>query len=390
MAVASLKAGELQSAFELFNRQSDVLATSYQQLQGKVETLHRQLRRAQSARLAELVLKEQLSQHLSHLLETLPGAIIVLGGDGIILESNSQATSLLNQPLIGCAWATIVQREVRDGGSEDGNIQLRDGRWLCLSRRPLQQESGEVLLLSDITESRQMAELRQRQARLTAIGEMTAKFAHEVRTPLASAMLYAGQLEQASSGQQRVVRKITARLNDLGRMVNDMLGFAAGIRRSQESLYVRDLLKDVCLAVAAQLDERTQLSVSAEDDRLQLEGNKDALKGALVNLVTNAVQACDSDAVIVLAACRKSDFIELSVSDNGPGIAAAALPRLFEPFFTTRPQGTGLGLAVVQTVAHAHGGTVSVDSSGAGSRFTICLPVIADGSAQNSEHNGNE
>lgn len=376
MAATSLKAEELRSAFEIFNQQSGMLEKSYEQLQRKVETLTAQLKLAQSARLSELVEKEKLSQHLGHLLETLPGAIIVINGHGIIRESNSYATTLLNQPLIGCSWATIVQREVRDGGSEDGNIQLRDGRWLSLSRRPLRNEPGEVLLLSDITEGRQMSELRQRQERLTCIGEMTARFAHQVRTPLASAMLYAAQLDRNSEKQQRVVQKITARLNDLGRMVNDMLGFAAGAKQSPKSLNVFDLLTDVQRSIEGQLGRQTQLRIAADDDGLCIAANKDALKGALLNLVTNAEQACDGIAQIALAASSDDGCVNLSVTDNGPGIAADVMPQLFEPFFTTRPQGTGLGLAVVKAVAAAHDGQVSVDSSTAGTRFTIRLPAI--------------
>lgn len=372
---ATSQSQQLQSAFEIFNRQSGMLEQSYRELQQTVASLTRQLKKAQSARLAELVKTERLSRHLSYLLETLPGAIVVLDGDGVIREGNSQASALLNQPLIGCSWATIVRREVRDGGSEDGNIQLRDGRWLSLSRRQLQQEPGEVLLLADITESRRMSQLRQRQERLTTIGEMTAQFAHQVRTPLASAMLYAAQLDTTTPKQQRAAQKITARLNDLGRMVNDMLGFAAGARPAEEAFEVRELLAEVQAAIEPQLNGQTGLQVIVEDSALRVSANKDSLKGALLNLVTNALQACESNAHIVLGATGDAEQVQLSVTDNGPGVAEEVLPRLFEPFFTTRPQGTGLGLAVVQAVAAAHDGDVSVHSSAEGTRFTIRLPA---------------
>ena len=132
-----MNAEQLQSAFEVFNEQSGLLQESYRDLQNTVEALTRQVKREQSGRLRELVKKERLSRRLTELLETLPGGILVMDGDGVIRQRNSQATALLNQPLIGCSWATIVKREVREGGSRDGNIQLRDGRWLSLSRRPL-------------------------------------------------------------------------------------------------------------------------------------------------------------------------------------------------------------------------------------------------------------
>jgi two-component system sensor histidine kinase FlrB len=375
LPATSLKREQLRDAFEVFNQHSGLLEESYRELQQTVATLTRQLQTAQSARLAELERKERLSQHLSHILESLPGAIVVIDGEGVIRERNSLAAALLNQPLVGCSWADIIRREVCDGGSEDGNIQLRDGRWLSLSRRPLGEEPGEVLLLADITDSRCMSQLRQRQERLRAIGEMTAKFAHQVRTPLASAMLYAAQLDTGTTGQQRAAQKIKARLNDLGRMVNDMLGFAAGAKPAAETCNVYELLDEVQSAMEPQLEDKSVLQVVVADPALRVSANKDALKGALLNLVTNAIQAGGGDCRVLLDAKHVEDNVHLTVEDNGPGIAAETLPRIFDPFFTTRPQGTGLGLAVVKAVAAAHGGTVTASSSSAGSKFTLILPL---------------
>lgn len=378
MTAPSLNADELRSAFEVFNQQSGLLEESYRELQDTVAALTRQLKREQSARLQELMKKERLSRRLTELLETLPGAILVIDGGGVIRQQNSHASALLNQPLIGCSWASIVKREVRDGGSEDGNIQLRDGRWLSLSRRPLHSEKGEVLLLADVTDSRRMSELRQRNERLTAIGEMTAEFAHQVRTPLASAMLYASQLDRTTASNARVADKITGGLHDLKRMVNDMLGFAAGARRSLQRVNVQDLLDDVRQTIEGQLGSDTTLRVSVTDGALAVAANKDALKGALLNLVTNADQAGAGRANILLHGHHFSDSIYLCVTDDGPGVADDIRTQLFDPFFTTRPQGTGLGLSVVQAVAAAHNGDVAVSTSNSGTCFTIQLPADID------------
>ena len=377
MATTSPNAHELRQAFEIFNQQSGLLEESYRDLQDTVESLTQQLRQEQSARLTELVKKERLGRRLSELLETLPGAILVIDRAGIIRQQNSQASALLNQPLIGCSWAAIVKREVRDGGSEDGNIQLRDGRWLSLARRSLKSEEGEILLLADVTESRRMSELRQRNERLSAIGEMTAEFAHQVRTPLASAMLYAGQLDRSTPVNARIAEKITAGLHELKRMVNNMLGFAAGACRSQQKIRVARLLNDVRRTLDGQLGNDTNLRVSVPDGDLTVAANYDALKGALLNLVTNADQAANGCAEILLHGHHFGDSVHLCVTDDGPGIADEVRNKLFEPFFTTRPQGTGLGLSVVQAVAAAHGGDVQVSTSNRGTCFTIQLP--ADG-----------
>lgn len=383
---------QLTSAFELFNRHSVELEQSYRELQERVEVLTAELKEARTARHRELIAKEQLSQRLSLLLETLPGAIVVIDGDGVIQEQNSEAVALLNEPLSGCSWASIVRREVRKGGSEDGNIQLADGRWLSLSRRSLMNEPGEILLLADITDSRQMSALRQRQERLSAIGEMTAEFAHQVRTPLASAMLYASRLDVSTPEQGRIAIRINERLHELGRMVNDMLGFAAGGRRADETVNVLELFTAIRGTLGPQLRGSCELELTingsrtdrddGEADSLTIVANENALKGALINLVANAEQAGASS--IQLGAWSDESNTWFTVSDDGPGIPAAIRTRLFEPFFTTRPAGTGLGLAVVADVAKAHGGEVFVDSLSNGTRFTLRIPAGAAASGNQS------
>lgn len=366
---------KLHDAFEVFNQQSGMLEETYRDLQDTVEALTVRLQHAQTERHKELVKKERLSRRLAELLETLPGAILVIDVNGVIRQQNSQASQLLNQPLIGCSWASVVKREVRSGGTEDGNIQLRDGRWLSLSRTALKSESGEVLLLADITERRGIAAMRQRKERLTAIGEMTAEFAHQVRTPLASVMLYAGQLDRSTPNRARIADKITTGLHDLKRMVNDMLGFAAGGRCAQQDITVVELFDEVRETIEGQLGKLSVLRLSVTDPTITVAANKDALKGAILNLVSNADQACKGAANILLHGHRFGNHIHICVTDNGPGMSDEVRKHLFEPFFTTRPQGTGLGLAVVKTVAAAHGGDAWVHSSELGSSFTIQLPL---------------
>lgn len=379
MATSRHDVDELHDAFRVFNLQSGLLEQSYRDLQDTVEALTTQLKREQSARLQELLKNEKLGRRFSEILETLPGAILVLDKDGVIRQQNSQASKLLNQPLIGCSWAAIVNREIAAGDGEDGNIELADGSCLNLSRRPLTTGSGEVLLLSDITESRRIAKLRQRDERLTAIGEMTAEFAHQVRTPLASAMLYAGQLDKSDTHQARIAKKIVRGLNELKRMVNDMLGFAAGACADHETVNVKQCLDEVADTVRDQISGASTLCVSVDDPNLTVAVNRDAIKGAMLNLVMNADQASVSGSNILIHGHRYGQNVHLCVTDDGPGIPEDIQPRLFDAFFTTRPQGTGLGLSVVKAVVSAHGGDVSVDTSSLGSSFKLRIPIQRPG-----------
>lgn len=367
----------LEAAFAAFNQQSGLLEECYRSLQARVAELTERLEHAQSARHRELLEKERLSNRLSRLLETLPGAFLVIDGDGVILERNNHATDLLRQPLLGSCWADVVQREFRPCERVDGDLQLRDGRWVNLFRRPLDVEHGEILLLTEVTEVRRMSKLLERQERLSSLGEITASLAHQIRTPLASAMLYLSDFETDDAGDDKRTRRATkalACLRSLDRLVNDTLVIASGAQSEEGIVTIGELLQSVADTISPQLDHDSDVGVTLDDPDLVVSGNRDALHGALLNLVTNALEACERPQVELSAATVGTE-IWLMVSDNGPGIAEEDRDRLFEPFYTTRKRGTGLGLAVVRTVARAHGGNVIVESGALGTTFAICLPA---------------
>ncbi|NOX67792.1 MAG: PAS domain-containing sensor histidine kinase [Gammaproteobacteria bacterium] len=363
----------LRQSFDLFNRQSCLLDASYAELQDKVDLLTQELKLSQLARHREFVEKERLGIRMTCALDAVPGAVLVLDGGGIIREKNTQASELLNQPLLGCAWSEIAKREFSPAGAADGDLRLRDGRWFNLSRQPFGSEPGELLLLADVTESRRMAELLQRRERLSSMGEMTATLAHQIRTPLTSALLYVGQFGKGTQDETVLAGKVSDRLLELVRMVDDMLCYAGGARRSGESFSVDELFQEILDSVKPCMDSGV-FSVATLRKALTVEGNRDAIRGALINLIDNAQQACGDTGRVELGAEEVNDSICLTVSDNGHGIAADIKERLFEPFFTTRPQGTGLGLAVVRAVADAHDGEILIDSGAHGSTFALCLP----------------
>src|SRR5690606_37874649 len=119
------------------------------------------------------------------------------------------------------------------------------------------------------------------------------------------------------------------------------------------------------------------LVIDGTDVLLEIEGNRTALTAALSNLVANAFDS-RPDVVVTLKAEQRGDKVEITVSDNGPGIAPSIRSRVFEPFFSTRPAGTGLGLAVVKTVADAHGAELALESEpGHGTRIGLALPQSA-------------
>ncbi len=371
------RAAELERAFDAFTQTSLQLEDAYRELEERVETLSAALARAQDERLVQLAEKEKLADRLQGLLETLPAGVIVLDGQGFVQECNPGAEALLGQELAGHAWTQIVEDTFAMEGDGAGEFMLCDGREVAVCSRPLEKQPGRIVLISDVTETRRMQKVIARNRRLSEMGQMNARLAHQLRTPLATAILYASQLTDESSSPRsiRYNDKILSSLRNLERMVNDMLRFAGGgTQGDSEALDVNSLFAEVAAQMESQLADGKTLEFGTPAG-LQAIGHREALVGALLNLATNAAQSDDS-VHIVMEARLDDEAVVLSVRDNGPGVPQDKRDTIFDPFYTTRNHGTGLGLAVVASVARGHGGRVEVsEAEGGGAVFSIVLPL---------------
>jgi two-component system sensor histidine kinase FlrB len=371
----------LEEAFGVFSQVSERLASSYQALEARIAQLNDELAVARSERVQEQGENGRLSNRIEHLLSALPAGVVVLDGRGRVQEYNPAAVELLGEPLSGVAWTDVIARAFVPRAHDGHEISLRDGRLVGVATRSLDPEPGQIVLIHDLTSTRRLQEQLARHQRLSSLGEMAASLAHQVRTPLATALLYVSHLNRPQleeSERLRVAEKMLSRLRHLERLVNDMLVFARGDAQQREIIALTPLLEEIQQALEPQLNAAAcRLVLGARADGALLQGNREALAGALLNLATNAIQACGTGGEIRLAAAVTRDgMVELSVSDNGPGIPAELQERIFEPFFTTRADGTGLGLAVVQAVTRAHGGELRLDSApGAGATFCLRLPL---------------
>jgi two-component system sensor histidine kinase FlrB len=254
-------------------------------------------------------------------------------------------------------------------------------RRVSISRSEREGSGGAILLLQDITESHNMEAQLQRHKRLSAMGEMAAALAHQLRTPLATALLYTSNLRAPGLNDEERTRfadKALGRLRHLEALIKDMLVFVRGGKSAQENILISGLITDVQQVMEPQMAQyEVAFEVQAKCAEFAILGSREALTGALTNLLANAMQACTDKGKVVLEAVPEKDrHILLRVTDNGRGISPDMLDRLFEPFFTTRTEGTGLGLAIVREVAQIHGGDVTVKSKlGKGSEFCLRLPI---------------
>ena len=181
---------DLHEAFHVFSEISERLAESYRGLEERVVVLNKELAAARGERLRQLAEKERLANRLQQLLDAMPGAIVVLDGDDNIQDYNPAAVELLGEPMLGEKWADVAKKSITGMSSDGYYATLGHGRQVGISSRALGAEPGRILLLKDDTETRRLQEMLNRHQRLSAMGEMVARLAHQIRTPLTSAMLY--------------------------------------------------------------------------------------------------------------------------------------------------------------------------------------------------------
>ncbi len=387
----------LETAFEAFNQLSVQLGASYQQLQAQVQRLQRELAQARrqpprpSLPAQPANEAERLANRLQCLLQALPGGVIVLDGRGVVQECNPAAVELLGEPLKGAVWREVIARAFAPRIDDGHEVSLIDGRRVSIATSSLGREAGQILLIKDVSETRALQDKLSRYQRLSALGQMAATLAHQVRTPVASALLYTSQLSNCANDETRVRNcsdKIRAQLRHIETMVSDMLGYARGDAATSRSEFSLDHLLDrVRSATQAQIEAQGgELSIPATAFNSTLLGNVDDLAGALSNIVMNGLQACAASPRIVIEAREQSDGVLLTIGDNGSGIATDIQPNLFEAFVTSRTQGTGLGLAVAKRVIDAHHGEISFETqAGQGTTFLIYLPRT-DTASGRSDH----
>lgn len=390
IAAPDLKAQELQRAFDVFNQVSLELTQAYEGLQARVESLTSELAVANGELRRQYQEKEALSERLSLLLNALPAGVVVLDSAALVSEANPVARSMLGLDVIGRDWPTLAQSVLSATDAPD-EWQL-DARRVAIAESPLDSAGGRLLLIHDITVAHELKANVERNQRLAAMGEMAASLAHQLRTPLATALLYSANLAQpdlSDAARTRFASKATEQLKRLERLIQDVLFFARGESIGRDVIPASTLIAEAAQTMEPLcLEKGVAFKLTAELGDAMITGSRKALSGALLNLLENALQACeghdDREAEVSLSAVLVGQSLKITVSDTGEGIAPETKAKIFEPFFTTRGQGTGLGLAIALGVIRAHGGSIEVSSvPGEGSEFVVLLPSSPAG-VQNS------
>ena len=359
----------------------DKSASSYKLNQG-------QLPKAPSASERLIEATHNQEQMADQLIEMMPTGLVMLDGNGIVVKINKVARSLLEEPILGQLWFTVIARSFKPRADDWHEVSLKDGRRVKLEIASLGDQPGQLIMITDLTETRLLQDKVGQMQRLSSLGRMVSTLAHQIRTPLSAAMLYSANLSNrklSESARGTFQEKLTSRLQDLEQQINDMLLFSkSGNEQVVSTLSVNELISDSVQAMDALITKAdTQVNLHLSSIEHQILGNKNALTGAIQNLVNNAIQAVGAESVeqpvINIQVYSNKESVYISVKDNGPGIDNIDINKIFEPFYTSSSKGTGLGLAVVKSVVEAHQGEVNYLSKiGEGAHFCIKLPLLGE------------
>jgi two-component system, sensor histidine kinase FlrB len=375
----------VESALAMFERLSADLTSSYRHLEQRVSFLKTELSEEALNSQRQVKEKEAIETRHSALLEILPAGVVLLDGKGYVSEANPAALDLLGEPLEGQLWLDVIKRSFAPKHDDGHEVSLIDGRRVRIETRSLTTGCGQLILLSDLTETRLLQEKVSRTERLGSLGKMVASLAHQIRTPLSTAMLYAGHLRKeriSDDMRKECADKLLSRLTHLEHQIRDMLIFAKGETRLAEQLDMPAFFESLKSAAMPILDKHDVESEWNNASVGHILCNKETLIGACLNLITNSIEAYEPSKpgaklrINIRAVDSDSRYACLQVCDDGPGIPHDLESKITEPFFTTKSQGTGLGLAVVQAVVKAHNGKFSIRSNSQGTVASILLPLF--------------
>jgi len=370
----------LEETFQAFNRVSEELINSYQELELRVVKLNQALASENLEKKRHLSDKEKLNDQLECLLEFLPCAVIVLNSREEITRANAYARSWLVVDLIGQYWNDLKTECLSPSSRLASEYVLDTGKVVALSKKRLADKEGFVVLLSDVTEQRELYQELEHKKKLASLGQFSASLAHQIRTPLSAALLYASQLKSGVSEPVKASlfsQKIIDNLKALNLQVSDMLNYAHFGEFNRVDVPMLSLVENLKSVYEGGPEKPLFKTVNIGSD-MKIHTSQEALIGAICNLINNAedAQGTLSGVLCQFKACV-DNVLEVTVSDKGPGLEVTKLLTIFEPFYSDKTKGTGLGLAVVNEVVKAHGGDVRCHSElGYGAKFLMRLPII--------------
>lgn len=337
-------------------------------------------------------------------LENISSAVLVTDLDGTVYVFNKAAEEMFDikrSQAIGISYYVGMADEEEQRLQQVFQYVVRTGKTFCGQDLPFCTRTGKKLILNphvflikdkksvpigigmiveDVTEKRKIERVLHIKQKMEALGEMAVGIAHELRNPLSSIKGFATLIKSdldPNSNNVKFLDIIIKEADRISRLSEDLLNSA---RNPQVEKYVPVQVNDIVHSAVKRFQDNNILyaayvEVKTEPNLPMIWGDRPNLEHAVLNLLYNAYQALDRNGYIFVNTSKDESYVKITVTDTGKGIEPGIIDSIFNPFYTTRPEGTGLGLALVHSVVNNHWGHIEVDSKpGKGAKFTIRLP----------------
>jgi two-component system sensor histidine kinase HydH len=332
------------------------------------------------------------------LVKNMPIGLIALDHQGKIVTCNEKAQAVLE---VACSDAlsrealTVLPEPLKkilvelpaSGGFLERDIQLisaegQEHIWETVAAGLMDKgfPAGRILLIRDVTAIRQMENEVTRTRHLNSIGSLAAGVAHEIRNPLSSIKGFAVYFKERLSGNkedEQTADVMIAETERLNRVISQLIEFARPLKLKKEKVQFMELVQHTIKLIAADAQKnKISVEINAATKMPAVEVDPDKIKQVLLNIFLNCLAALKEGGKLTIELLPSADNLTVIISDNGAGIEKMDLPKIYDPYFTSKPAGTGLGLAVVQKIMEAHGGKIDVESTAAqGTKAYLHFPL---------------
>jgi len=356
----------LSEAILKINTASEALVKYYRVLEERI------------SRLTEEV--DQKKRLLSSIIDSIDIAVVFFDRDGVIKLINRAGENLFNVKAEDIIGQKNLPIKIKDDLIYPANSTKPF--YSIVSQSDVLDSEGDkigyVFLCKDITRIKELEAENERNRRLTAMGSLVMKIAHEIRNPLGSIELFANMISEdlKESIHGDYARRISSSVRMLRNTLENMLSFTRGINPKKTSACINELIEEI-IKEFQELFSRVGIEVCNKiKDRFVIYIDSSLIRQALINLIVNAYQAMPDGGTITIDAYKDGDFVKLIIKDTGQGIDSEIVEKIFDPFFSTKDRGTGLGLSITNSIISAHGGRIEVKSKiGKGTEFAVYLPV---------------
>jgi len=356
----------LNEAILKINTASEALVKYYQVLEEKIKLLTEEV--------------DQKKRLLSSIIDSIDIAVVFFDREGVIRLINKAGELLFGIK----AEEVIGKRELPIKIENEKVYPLNSKKpfYAILSQSEVLDSEGKiighVLLCKDITRIKELEAENERNRRLSAMGSLLMKIAHEIRNPLGSIELFANMISEdlKDNIHGEYARRISSAVSMLRNTLENMLSFTRGINPKKEPTQINDLIFEI-IKEFEELFQRIGIEITFKtEEPYTVSVDKALIRQALINLIVNAYQAMPEGGKLEIESSKEKNVLKIIIKDTGHGIDSELLDKIFEPFFSTKDRGSGLGLSITSSIISAHSGRIEVKSEkNQGTEFAIYLPL---------------